>query len=322
LRPAKASDRLRRLLLVVPYVVRHPGASLHEISRLFDVPENELAADLDLLFVSGLPPYGPGDLIDVEIEEGRVWISMADYLARPLRLTRSEALALYLRGKALAGTPGLPEGAALESALAKLEEKLGPDTIGGLAGRVEAVDVGPPDQTLDAVRSAAADHERIDIEYWAASTDETTSRSVDPEEVFAAIGKWYVVAWDHRSGEERMFRVDRIKSVSPTGERFEPRGLVGAGRPLYSRSDKDIAVRLFLRPAARWVAEYYETESVIERADGTLEVVIPTTQLAWVARLIIRLGGQVTVVEPPELVEEIDRVARRTLERYRNIGTA
>src|SRR5207247_1643030 len=114
-------------------------------------------------------------------------------------------------------------------------------------------------------------------------------RRIDPEEVFSAIGNWYAVAWDHAADGERMFRADRVKELRETGERFEPRGLAGAGRPLYSRSKEDIAVRLLLRPGARWVAEYYEVERISERGDD-LEVTLPTRQLAWVAKLLLRLG--------------------------------
>jgi proteasome accessory factor C len=319
LRSSKASVRLRRLLALVPYVVQHPGTPLSEISRLFDLPESELMADLSLLFMSGLPPYGPGDLVDVVIEEGRVWIEMADHFARPLRLTRNEAVALYLQGKALTGTPGLPEAPALASALAKLEEGLGPEALGELAGRVEAAENGRPTEpeTLERVMTAAAEHERLEIEHYSTSREETLVRRIDPEEVFSALGNWYVVAWDHLTDDERMFRVDRIRTVAGTGERFEPRGLAGAGRPLYTRSEEDIPVRLTLAPGVRWVAEYYETESVRERADGSLDVVVPTRQLAWVARLVVRLGGQARVKGPPELRELARAVAKQTLERYR-----
>jgi proteasome accessory factor C len=315
-RPARVSDRLRRLLNVVPYVVRHPGVRVEELSQLFDVPEGELAADLDLLFMSGLPPYGPGDLIEVQVEDGRVWISMADFFARPLRLTRSEALALYLEGKALLGAPGLEEAAALESALGKLEQALGPDALGGLAGRVEAAEPDAAPAGLGAFREAAAGHHRLRIEYYAASTDETTVREIDPEEVFFALGNWYVVAFDHRSQDERMFRVDRIRSAEPTGETFEPRGLTGAGRPLYTRSEQDIDVRLRLAPGARWVAEHYETDDVTERGDGSVEVTLPTKRLSWVARLVLRLGDAAAVLGPDELRDEVRAAAAATLARY------
>src|SRR6266511_2007258 len=170
-RSSRASERLGRLLVVVPYVLRHPGVRIDELTKLFDIGEAELLEDLNLLFMSGLPPYGPGDLIDVQVEEGRVWIDMADYFSRPVRLSRSEALALYLKGKALLGTPGLPEAGALESALGKLEAALGPETLGRLAGLVEAAEGGPPAETLEALRRSAAEHRRLEIEYYSASRD-------------------------------------------------------------------------------------------------------------------------------------------------------
>ena len=166
--PEKASERLRRLLTVVPYLVRNQGTRVAEAADLFGMSEPELLADLDLLFVSGLPPYGPGDLIDVDIQDGRIWIGMADYFARPLRLTRSEALAIYLRGTVLAGAPGLEEAPALSSALAKLADALGPETLGDLPERVDSAGDGRTPDTLAELRRAATERERLRIEYYAA----------------------------------------------------------------------------------------------------------------------------------------------------------
>jgi proteasome accessory factor C len=313
----KAAARLRRLLLVVPYLVKHPGTPADELTRLFNVSKRDLLNDLNLLFVSGLPPYGPGDLIEVDIDDdGRVWIDMADYFARPLRLSRSEALDLYLRGKELLAAPGLAEAAALGSALGKLERGLGQDTLGEVAGRVEAAGPEDADGTLERLRAATAEHQRLEIEYYSASRSETTTRRIDPEEVFTGLGNWYVVAWDHTANDERMFRADRVRAIRETRERFEPRGLAGAGRPLYTRSGQDVQVRLLLHPAARWVAEYYEVADVAER-DGDLEVTLPTKQLAWVAKLVLRLGGEAAVIDPPELRDSVREAARQTLARYR-----
>src|SRR6266550_4042117 len=89
----KASARLQRLLVVVPYVVRHPGSRLDDLVRMFDVERSALIEDLNLLFLTGLPPYGPGDPIAVEIvEDWRVCIARADYISRPVRRLRAEAL--------------------------------------------------------------------------------------------------------------------------------------------------------------------------------------------------------------------------------------
>lgn len=316
-RPAKAGERLGRLLVVVPYLVQHPGTTVDEAARLFELSKDELVEDLQLLFVSGLPPYGPGDLIDVEIEDGRIWISMADYFARPLRLTRNEALALYLRGTALAATPGLRESRALKSALQKLREGLGTKALAEIAGRVETVGGRRDGSILDAVRAAATAHEAVSIEYWAASTGETTSRTIEPEEVFSSLGSWYVAAWDRTVEDERLFRVDRIRAAEATGERFEPHGLAGAGRALYTSTEDDVEVRLLLRPEARWVAEYYETSEQTERPDGALEVALPARRLEWLVRLLLSLGSSAQVLSPPSLRKRAGDLARRTLERYR-----
>ena len=310
--PSKIARRLEKLLVVVPYVVRHPGSKLEDLSRLFDVDEEDLAADLNLLFVTGLPPYGPGDLVEVEMEQGRVWISMADYFARPVRLTPTEALTLYLKGMALLGSEGLAEADALRSALEKLRTHL---DLGKLEVEVREASGGQA-ATLETVRRAVEASERVEIDHYSAARDEVVTRRVDPEHVFSTLGNWYVVAWDHVADAERMFRVDRMRGIRPTGERFEPRDLVGQGRPMYSPGAADIRVRLRLGPGARWVAEYYEVEEERE-ADGLLEIVLPTKDLSWVAKLLLRLGGEAEVLDPPELVEAAGRALEATLGRYR-----
>ena len=304
------------MLVIVPYLVQHPGSELSEVAGLFDMPADQLRRDLDLLFMSGLPPYGPGDLIEVDVDEDeRIWISMAAHFARPLRMSRSEALALYLRGTELLGTAGLPDAPALESALDKLRTSLGPETLGN-AERIETADPGAPIEALGPIREAARERLRVGVDYFAHSSAEWSSRVIDPEEVFVALGHWYVAAWDVTIDAERLFRVDRIRRVEPTGEHFAPRGLEGAGRSLYTPTEEDVSVRLRLAPSARWIAEYYATTSEQERADGSLDITLPARALGWVARLLLRVGKDATVLEPPDLAAQVVTLARTTLERY------
>ncbi len=230
------------MLVIVPYLVQHAGSHLGEVADLFDVPLEQLRRDLDLLFMSGLPPYGPGDLIEVDVDEDdRIWISMAAHFARPLRLSRSEALALYLRGTELLGTAGLPEAPALESALEKLRTSLGPETLGD-AERIEMADPGAPIESLEPIRSASRDRHRVRVDYFAHSSGEWSSRVIDPEEVFVALGHWYVAAWDVSADGERLFRADRIRSVEPTGERFDA-ARSGGGGPIALHADRGRRLR-------------------------------------------------------------------------------
>jgi proteasome accessory factor C len=307
------------MLVVVPYLVQHPGSELGEVAALFHAPPDQLRRDLDLLFMSGLPPYGPGDLIDVEVDEGdRIWIRMADHFARPLRLSRSEALALYLRGTELLATPGLPQALALGSALAKLRDSLGPDALGQAEGRIEIAEGGVTraPEHLEMLREAAVDRHRLVIEYFAPSSGEWSTRTIEPEEVFSSLGNWYVAAWDLASSEERLFRADRVRQAEETGETFEPRGLAGAGRALYTPGEGDVPVRLRLHPRARWIADYYATTDQIEQASGVLDVTLPARRLGWVAALLLRVGRDAEILDPPTLADDVRELANRTLARY------
>ncbi|MGH2677013.1 MAG: helix-turn-helix transcriptional regulator [Actinomycetota bacterium] len=313
--PSRTAERLRRLLAVVPHVVGKPGTTLSDLSALFETSEQELLADLNLLFLTGLPPYGPGDLIEVDVDDdGRVWIRMADYFSRPVRLTRSEALALYLRGTEVLAASGPEEAQALRSALDKIAATLGPEALGDL--QVEVGDQAGPPGHLEVVRRAVGARERLEVDYYSATRDEVTTRRIDPEQVFSAIGNWYVVAWDHRSDEERLFRIDRVRDARGTGETFETRGLIGQGRELYSGSAEDLAVRLRLGPGARWVAEYYQVDQTRE-GEGALVVDLPTKDLAGVAKLVLRLRGEAEVLDPPELASRVRELADEALARYR-----
>lgn len=318
-RPApKTAERLGRMLVVVPYLVQHPGSELATVARLFDVAPDQLRRDLSLLFMSGLPPYGPGDLIDVDVDEDdQIWITMADHFSRPLHLNRNEALALYLRGTELLATPGLPEAPALASALGKLRDSLGPDVMGEADGAIGSSSPGVPPPFLDALRAASAEHRRLEIEYFAASTRQWSSRRIDPEEVFSAMGHWYVAAWDVDADGERLLRADRIRHVGSTGESFQARGLQGAGRPLYSPGPDDVPARLLLHPSARWIAEYYITSDPVERPDGSLEITLPVSDLDVIARLLLRVGDDAAVLDPPALGDLTADLASRSLARYR-----
>jgi proteasome accessory factor C len=304
-----AAARLRRLLTVIPWIVDHQGSTLAEIAARFGMTVPELERDLELVPFCGLPPYSPDRLIDCEITDGRVFLRFAEYFGRPLRLTPEEGFALLAAGRALLAVPGADPGGSLARALDKLA-----GVVGGAGGM--AVEL-PPAEFLDPLRRAAAAGERVEIDYYAYGRDALTTRRIDPHAVFAAAGQWYVDAWCHRAGDERLFRVDRVRDVRPTGEHFEVAG-AGAAAPtsIFHPAADDLRVTLLLRPEARWVVESYPTEAVEAEADGRLRVVLVASEVAWLERLLLTLGPAAEVVAPAEARAVAGEAARRILARY------
>jgi proteasome accessory factor C len=304
-----AEDSLRRLLALVPWVASQDGASIEEVCTRFGCTEAELLHDLELLFMCGLHPFTPDTLIDVAIEDGRVWVRFADYFARPLRLTPAEGLFLVAAGATLLSVPGTDPDGPLARGLAKLAAVLGVDPE-------EAVDVELGEaapEVLATLQAASATRHQVEIDYYSYGRDRWARRVIDPHTVFNAAGQWYVDAWCHQAGGDRIFRVDRTRTASSLDTTFEPRPGPRSPSP-YTPAPDDPVVVLELEPAARWVVEQYPTERFEELGQGRQRVWLRASGRAWLERLLLRLGPEATVVEGDATIGA--RAASRLLARY------
>jgi proteasome accessory factor C len=312
-----AAGRLARLLALIPYLVAHPGVAVSDVAAVFDISEDQLRADLDLLFVCGLPGYAPGDLIDVSYEGDRITVSNADEFSRPLRLSPDEALALVVAARSLAAVPGLTEGEALTRAIAKLETALGPDVEP--AARRVTVALDAEGETLQLLRAALLSGRRVHVRYHSRGRDEVTDRDVDPMRVLSVDGRWYLEGWCRRVDDVRLFRLDRILSAevltvaAEVPAQAQPRDL---SEGLFRPEPGDQAVVLDLSPSAVWISDYYPCEDVSERPDGGQRVTLRARDLQWIRRLILQLGTAVSVVEPDSLRDEVLAAARAALAAY------
>lgn len=321
--PIASIPRLARILALVPWVVQHPDeATVTEVCRRFSITRDQLMDDLSLLLVCGLPPFSPGDMIEAEVEDDRVVIRMADYLARPLRLTKWDALSLLAAGRALAEVPALAETAPLESALGKLAAAIAPEDAEAAAMLAErvAIELEPASpETLRALNTAIQNRQRVRIEYYSFGRDELTERAIDPLIVYGG-RPWYLHAFDHQSGERRTFRVDRIRSITPTQETFDVPDGFDADKeveaPLYRPSPGDVKVVLDLSPDALWVAEVTPHDHAEPGPNGRTIMTLHASHTAWLARLLLQLGDEARVLEPESLAGEVRALAKVALTRY------
>jgi proteasome accessory factor C len=309
-----AADRLARLLNLVPYLLARPGIEVSQAAAELGVSDRQLREDLELLWVCGLPGYGPGDLIDMAFDGDRVTVTYDAGIDRPLRLTPDEALALVVALRMLAEMPGIGERDAIERALAKIEA-----AAGDIAEAPVAVRIPGDADRLATIRSAVERRHALRITYYTATRDETTDRVVDPMRVLIVDGRAYLEAWCRHAEAVRLFRVDRIDGFTELDEAASlPRQARHSDlrEGVFRASPDQPVVTLQVGRGARWITEYYPCESVVDADAEHWLVSLRVSDLTWARRLVLGLGSDVTVVSPPELADAVRAETIQTLTAY------
>jgi proteasome accessory factor C len=307
-----SSDRLQRLLAAIPWIVANDGPAIADVAERFDYPLEKLAEDLETVFLVGVPPYTPDALISVIVEDGRVWISYADYFERPLGLTPDQALALVAAGSSLLGVAVGDDG-PLRRGLEKLAGALGLEMGASMDVRLGSAEPG----VIEAMRDAIERSRKLRLDYYAYGRDERAERVVRPYRVFAAEGEWYLTAHCESAEAERLFRLDRIHGLELLDEEFEA---TGTHEPpsVFQPEAGDPRVELLLQPTAHWVSDAYPVEQVDLQGDGTMRVTLAVSAQPWLERLLLRLGPEAELVGtsgalPLDLAAA---TARQVLKRY------
>ncbi|MFK7918074.1 MAG: helix-turn-helix transcriptional regulator [Ilumatobacter sp.] len=320
--PRNAQDRLRQLLVMLPWLMESGEVPLAEVASRFGMTQAQVTKDLELVAMCGLPPY-VDEMIDVFVDDGMVLVGVPRLFTRPLALTAPEGFALLAAARLAMELPGADPEGPLARGLDKLTIALGRagvDAGSDVASGV-AVDLERPG-FVDTLVVAVGEGAGLEIDYFSPSRGEISTRSVIPRHVFTDAGNWYLVADDDRSNERRTFRIDRIERVEPTGDLHDVD--VDASAPDAFFSDREIPrVTLRLLPAAHWIIDRYPTESVepvvIRKrpaASGAVDVTLAVASERWLDRLLVRLGPNAAVLEAPDIEQRAAALARRILANY------
>ncbi|MBB5804015.1 proteasome accessory factor C [Saccharothrix ecbatanensis] len=313
-----ATDRLPRLLALVPYLLARPGVPIDEVAADFEVSPKQIRRDLELLWMCGLPGYGPGDLIDLSFEGDTVTVTFDAGMSRPLRLTAAEATSLLVALRALAETPGVADQAAVQRAVAKIEAAVGQAQPAGVAVGLAMREAPETARVRDSVSDGVLRGRALHLRYYTPSRDEITDRVVDPMRMLLVEGRGYLEAWCRAADGVRLFRLDRIDAVRVLDEPAAPpphATPTDTSEGLFQPDPSQRTAVLVLEPDARWVAEYYPTDGLVELPEGRARVLMRYADTPWMVRLLLGLGGDVHVEQPPDLVAEVVRQAEAALRR-------
>ncbi|WP_327676020.1 helix-turn-helix transcriptional regulator [Kitasatospora sp. NBC_00458] len=308
-----------RTLALLELLQARPGLTGAELAERLEVDVRTVRRYATRLADLGIP---------VQAERGRYggYRLMPGFRLPPLMLTGDEAASVVL-GLLAGRRSGLSVGEqAGESALAKIQRVLPPQ----LRERVAAVEqtlglttapaTGPTPAAaaLFTLAEAARRRRRVRLDYRDRE-GAPSEREFDPYGLVFHSGRWYTTGLDHRSGEQRTFRLDRIRTAELRETGFDPPADVDpVQRVLESLAsvpwthEVEVLLTTTLAEARRRIPPTAGTVTATE--DGRVLLRARAQQLDGMAVMLAGLGWPFTVLRPDELRAEVRALAARLTE--------
>ncbi|WP_436522358.1 helix-turn-helix transcriptional regulator [Actinoplanes sp. HUAS TT8] len=203
------TDRLYALVEELRAVAPRPR-SARWLAERFEVSVRTVERDISALQQSGTPIYA---------ETGRTGGYCLDrtHTLPPVNLTPEEAVAMALALRRLDGTPFRQSAA---SALRKLVAVMRADDAAAaqaLADRIHLVGGAAPASMPRAAVGALPVGRVLRIGY-ADRAGAVTTRDIEPLGYVGIREQWYLIAWCRLRESVRIFRTDRITTITPTRE--------------------------------------------------------------------------------------------------------
>lgn len=292
------------------------GATVADLHQRIDEDchERTIRRDLESLEAAGFP---------LAVRDGRWRLLRQGEGAWSVPVQPSMVVALIVSEALLESSP---LAASLRDLRGRVEAMLTPRARVWCEDLRQRVAVNPPpmvrvrDEVEAAVDTAIRERRRLRIGYWSPSSGES-ARTLEPLLLWHALGGLYVVGWDDRSGEVRMFALQRIRRVELTDEVFEPDTSFDPVTHLRA------AFGVMAGPAHRVVVEFapavahlfeerawHSSQRVEAAADGWVRVLWTVAGLPEVARWLAGFGGDARVVAPEQLRQTVRAIHTSALD--------
>jgi proteasome accessory factor C len=296
-----AVDRVTRVLDLVPFILENPGIEVSVLAAKFSVSEKQVLADLELIFMCGLPGYTPYELIDLAFEDGVVTVIDPQVLDKPRVFTEIEAVVLNLGLSIIKNAINDP---GQIKSIDDLQKKIG--TKFTSISEISFTTSKPAfyDQVSEAITRNAA----VNLTYNSISRDEVSNRTLIPKRIYLAQGNFYFIAIDTKSNQERHYRMDLILNCEISNS---------AHTNISSFADIEEPFEFKIQSTNKYLTERYSDlfTGVSQKGDVYLAQGRMNNP-QWLKRLVISNAPDLQLLEPAFLKEEIGEQVRSTLGLY------
>lgn len=145
--------------------------------------------------------------------------------------------------------------------------------------------------------------------------------------MYAYDGFWYMPAFDWLHGGIRLFRLDRIVSLTNTHKKYDHKVTLNDWLEIQAAQMPNNPIRLYVeltRDGIRncysqpWLAPHVIMSSPEQ---GYVDTLIDMSEIDFVSRYFLQLGTSAKVIEPREIVDRIRMLLKDITNHYKNNET-
>lgn len=339
--PRTRDFSLAALLNVLRAIKSDYQVPLDDLASQFGVTPDDMLAVLQQLSSAGVPPYTPDELVGIEVDRGPdgrrvVSIQFDKHLETGIRLTRDELYALQLAVDAYLATAADDARSVATGLLAKVNTALG---VNG-SDDPGAGQTAPAHRALHTsghghrIRERLAEAKeglrrgvKLDIEYYSGHTGRLESRTVWPLLLREGGGHLYLLAYCELRGANRSFRLDRIRSILLTNERFPQTSLQPGDLPEHipgwdgTHAVGQFTVRLDEAVKDEALEEFVPLGAVArELPDGRVDLTLPLYSRPWAIGWVLRQGEHAELLEPEYLRAELIARLKKLATQFEDVA--
>ena len=304
-----APERFALLQALLAFLLARCGDSASarveadELERRFRLTPQELQESLDLL---NLVNFGGGCYaVYCATENGHIHVDKelyGDTFRRPARLSPLEAKALLRALDVVAPLVAAEAHSSLATVREKVEAAFG---TYALADTPKPQETDAEEHAVTILNAGVRDRRLVDITYLSRSSNEFSTRSVEPYLLRRDDRGWSVETWDESRDGRRTFRVPYIKEARLSRRHYVPRPEMADLD--HSLGGKVGIARVWFTPErARWELEGRPGAQPARGGAAVADVTYGSRE--WLVSEILRYRGQAEVLEPEAVRTQVPAV--------------
>lgn len=299
--------KIDRLIGIITCLLQTDKITAPELSRRFEVSRRTIMRDVEVLSKAGIP------IVTTQGGDGGISI-MDGYRLDKSLLTRQD-LQMILAG--LQSIQSVSTSPDTQKLLEKLTCKNN-DIL--LLGDSMMIDLSSfykdsLSEKIELLKEAIAEKRQVSFRYYYNKGEE--NKAVEPYQIVFKWSGWYLFGFCTKRQDFRIYKLNRLWELSICTRSFAPREVPEEKKQFGRHITDDYFVTAVYAPSEKYkLVEEYGPDSFTVQDDGWLWTRWGFTDPEATALWFLGFGDKVKVLEPPEMVDKLRKLAEKIANLY------